>query len=140
MPDENTQAPAKPFVTPDKLPEATAKTGKTCSLACNLPHGLIIIHRERKLVVHGSNHARAIQTGLEFSAKWGITHNVDEEWFDDWAESAQHPAVTNGHIRKNTAGKIEAEAEAIANAIPTGTDQVDPDAPGEGVEKREEDE
>lgn len=133
-------APAKPFVTPDKLPEAKATTGATCSLACNLPHGLIIIHRDRKLVVNGANHTRAIQTGTAFSARWGITHDVDEDWFDDWAATSDHPAVANGLIRKNAQAKIEAEAQAVADAIPTGTDQVDPDAPGEGVETRQDDE
>lgn len=135
MADEN-----KPFVTPDKLPAAVASSGKSCSLACNLPHGLIITHAGKKLVVNGANHTRAIQTGTAMSASWGITHDVDEEWFDDWALTAEHPAFVNGHIRKNTKGKIEAEAEAIGDAIPTGTDQVDPDAPGENVETRQDDE
>lgn len=133
-------APAKPFVTPDKLPAAKATTGNVCSLACNLPHGLIIIHKDRKLVVHGANHTKAIQTGSAMSARWGITHDVDEDWFDDWAATSDHPAVANGLIRKNTAAKIEAEAEAVADAIQTGTDQVDPNAPGEGVETRQDDE
>ena len=122
-----------------KLPEATATTGKTCSLACNLPHGLQVIHKDRTLRIHGANQPKAIQTSTALSGMWGITHNVDEDWFDDWA-ATEHPAVVNGHIVKNTAGKIEDHADALGDAIPTDADQLDPDAPGEGVTQRDDDE
>jgi hypothetical protein len=121
-----------------KLPDATAKSGKVCSLACNLPHGLIIIHEGKKLVMAGANHPRAIKTSLAFSGMWGITHNVDEDWFDHWVATHPHPAVTNGHIMKNTAAKIVAQAEATGDAVKTGTDQLDPEKPGQGVEQRTE--
>ena len=139
-----TPPPVAPFTPPAQLKEATSKTGKTCSIACNLPHGLQIIHRDRTLRVHGANHPRAIQTGVAMSSKWGITHDVDEEWFDDWVKAHNHPAVANGHVMKNTRAKIEAQVDATGDAIQTGTDQLDPFAKGfkeaEGVEKREDDE
>ena len=123
------------------LPEAKATSGATCSLACNLPHGLTIIHAGKKLTVNGANHPRAIETGLAFSAKWGVTHNVDEDWFDDWCKTAPHMAVKNGHIVKNTRSKIEDHAEALGEHVKTNTDQIDPDKPkatGADVEKKTE--
>jgi hypothetical protein len=122
------------------LPEAKAKSGNVCSLACNLPHGLLIVHDGKKLTVAGANHPKAIQTGLAFSAKWGITHEVDEEWFDHWCANAPHAAVKNGHIVKNTRAKIEDHAEQLGDGVKTSTDQIDPTKAGPGVEtKTEED-
>jgi hypothetical protein len=116
---------------------ALKASGATVSVACNLPHGLRIDHAGRNVLLNGANHPRAISTDTTRSGIWGITHNVDEEWLDDWVKTAMHPAAVNGHIIKNTPAKIEDHAVATADAVKTGTDPLNPDAPTPGVEQRD---
>ena len=118
----------------DAANTAKSNSGATVSLACNLPHGLAIEHHGRKLTIAGANHPRALQTSTALNGKWGVTSNVDEEWFDDWCKEARHPAVANGNIIKNTAAKIEGQATEMGDAVATGAEPLDPLKPGGGVE------
>lgn len=137
------QPPIPPAAPPvAKLPDARENTTgqTTCSVACNLPHGLTVAWKGRKATFNGANHARAIDTDTTRSGRWGITHGVPEEWYDDWVKTSNHPAVRNNHFLKNTRAKIEDHANRTADAIKTGTDPIVPDAPGNGVETRDDDE
>lgn len=137
-------APATPPAPPPvaKLPDArdNAAGQATVSVACNLPHGLTIGWKDRKLTLAGANHPRAIDTDTTRSGRWGITHGVPEEWLDDWMKNGGHAAVRNGHILKNSKAKIEDHASRMADAVKTGTDPIVPDAPGNGVETRDDEE
>jgi len=145
MTDITSNPMSAPTLTVAKLPDAIEKAGGTgakCSIACNLPHGFTIHHAGAKLTLAGANHPKAIVTSLAVSGRWGITHNVPEEWFDDWVATHNVDAVRNGHIVKNTKAKIESHAEALGDGVKTGVDQIDPEAKGfkeaEGVETRSE--
>lgn len=113
---------------------AQVKSGETVTVACNLPHGLTIEHKGKRVTLAGANHPKALSTDTTLSGTWGLTPNVDKAWFDDWARESKHSAVANGNIFAAQANKAPDMAEEFADAIPTGTDPIDPAKPGNGVE------
>jgi hypothetical protein len=115
------------------MAEAITNTGRTVSIASNLPHGLTIHHADVTLTLAGANDPRAIQTAVD--TRWGITANVSEDWFDDWAKQA-HPAVANGNIIKCAPGRIEAAVQERGTGVKTGAEPINPATPGGGVETR----
>jgi len=113
---------------------AQVKSGETISVACNLPHGLTIDHKGKSITLAGANHPKAIATTTAVSGQWGITHNVDKAWLDDWMRTAKHPAVANGNIMPTAANKAVDMVEELGAEISTGVDALDPEKPGPGVE------
>lgn len=102
------------------------------TVACKLPNGLEIEHRGTTVVLAGSHSAGSV-------GGYGLTPNVDADWFDDWmAANLGHPAVANEIIFANTPAKARDEATEKKD-VKTKMEPVDPDKPGEGIEKRKDD-
>lgn len=97
------------------------------SIACKLPAGLIIRHGDKTVTLAGSNSPTAV-------AGFGITKDVDAEWFKEWSEKSQHPAVRNGSIFANTAAKVGGEAKEKSGDVKTGLEPLDGTKPGPGIE------
>lgn len=129
------------FVNPrEKLKSGISSTGETGTVMCNLPHGLDVILRDAKgeptdrVVFNGANHRRAIDTDTTLAGRWGSTHNVSKGFWDRFAKT-NHPAVANGNIFFSPKREqAEDAAEEMKDAIATGTNQLDPDKPGRGIE------
>jgi hypothetical protein len=100
------------------------------SVACKLPAGLTILHDGKSVTLNGSNHDGAI-------AGFGITKDVNAAWFNDWAETSQHPAVTNGAIFTNSGSKISGEAKEKRNEVTGGFEPLDGSKPMQGIERVE---
>lgn len=77
-------------------------TGDTCTVCCNLPNGLLLTHGKITYNADGTPkadvHGRVIMEnpqqvrlygGRHISAVggYGMTHNVDAAWFDDYMET-----------------------------------------------------
>lgn len=118
--------------------EPTLTTGGV-SVATNLPHGLTVIHKGKRLRLNGANHKAALYVGGTESGKWGFTHNVDPEWFADW-QKLGHPAVRNGLIRVNKPNMIAGQVTEQADEKKTGADRLIPEdgKKSDGVEKKTE--
>ena len=113
----------------DASTNATAKSADKVSVACKLPAGLIIRTDDGKTIkLLGSNDPGAI-------AGFGITKDVNAEAFDKWAEKSQHPAVRNGSIFTNTAGKVAGEAKEKADDVKSGLEPLDGAKPMAGIER-----
>jgi hypothetical protein len=119
---------------------AQSKTGDTISVSCNLPHGLTIEHKGKSVTLAGSNHPKAIATSTALNGAWGITHNVDKAWLEDWAKVTGHPAYKNGNILAGPPTQVEDMVEEMGDAVETGTNPLDPDKPGPGLAKLEDEE
>lgn len=105
---------------------------KTVTVACKLPNGLVIDHKGREVVLTGANAPTSV-------GGFGLTPNVDADWFDDWmASNLDMPVVANEIIFANTAEKAGDEAKE-KKGIKTGLEPVDADKLGEGIEKRKDD-
>lgn len=109
-----------------------ADKSTTVTVACKLPNGLEIEHRGHTVVLAGANSSTAV-------GGYGLTPNVDADWFEDWmAGNLDHPAVKNNIIFANTPAQAADEAKE-KKGVKTGLEPVDPDNPGEGIEKRKDD-
>ena len=102
------------------------------SVASKLPIGLTLEHGGKKVTFYGNNHPDAL---LGF----GVTPEVDEEWFDAMADATMHSAILSGHIFKNTPAKIKDEVKEKTKdeTLKTGLEPIDPDKAfkvAEGVE------
>jgi len=118
----------------------------TITIACNLPHG---IHLQRyqfkdkhdgivafraaealgdRVTLNGANHESAIMG-------FGITENVDAEWFAAWLEENQDIAfVKNGSIVAHAkAAHVEGAVKEKKGKQKTGFEKIDPNS--HGVEK-----
>lgn len=67
----------------------------------------------------------------------GLTHNVDEEFFDAWMKSHQDSNIVKNKLVFKAKSKAEAEAKALdATAQTTGMEPLNPNAVSKaGVEK-----
>jgi hypothetical protein len=98
------------------------------SIACKLPSGLTISHAGKTVTLNGANSEGAI-------VGFGITKNVDADWFAAWAAESRHSAVESGSIFANTGSKIAGEAKEKRDDITTGMEPLNGDKPGVGVER-----
>lgn len=102
------------------------------TVGCKLPNGLVLEHKGISVTLAGSNSSAII--GMH-----GLTPDVDEDWFNDWlVNNLELPLVANDIIFANTAEKAGDEAKE-KKGVKTGLEPVDPDKPGEGIEKRKDD-
>jgi hypothetical protein len=99
------------------------------SVACKLPHGLIINVGENSVELKGSNSDGAI-------GGHGFTENVDAEFMDTWLKNnADHPAVKNKLIFVNTkTDKVKDQAKEQKDNK-NGVEGLDPDKPAPGITK-----
>lgn len=102
------------------------------SVACKLPNGYVAEHGDVSVEFAGANSPGAI-------GGFGITQGVDEAWFNAWwTANIDTPLVKNEIIFANTPAKVADEATE-KKSVKTGLEPVDPDKPGEGIEKRKDD-
>lgn len=124
--------------------------GATVSVACKIPHGLVIQHEQlvetkgtdgavartyvrvgAPITLAGANTARVI-------GGYGITDNIDADFFAKWLESEKGSALLNpGNplvFATATHDKAEAQAKDLA-ATKTGLEPLKQDAPMPGIEK-----
>ena len=134
MSDQNTVANAHPSAADCESP--LVKQGGV-TVASNLPHGMTIIHAGKRLMLNGANHKSALYMGGTESGKFGLTHNVDAEWIENWIEVQRHPAAVKGHIRVNKPNLITGQIAEQKDEVKTGADRLIPDeGKKDGVEKR----
>lgn len=127
----------------DALKPGIVASGERGTVLCNLPHGLDVILRDRngapthRAVFNGRNHRRAIDTDTTEDGRWGATHNVSADFWKAF-EKTGHTAVKNGNIIFIPGESQERAfdmAEEMTDAMPTGTNPIDPDKPADGIEK-----
>lgn len=105
----------------------------TVNVACKLPQGITIRHKNITKTLRGAN-----SSGNRFG--YGVTQGIDADWFKDWAEgdAKDFPPVKKGMIfaLEGTVRKIEdAAAERRGDAeVQTGIEPLDPDAPAPEIE------
>lgn len=127
----------------DALKSGIVASGERGTVMCNLPHGLDVILRDPKTrepvgraVFAGRNHRRAIDTDTTDDGRWGMTQNVSAEFFKAF-EKTGHTAVKNGNIfyvAGDGTERAQDMADEMQDAISTGTNPIDPEKPGGGVE------
>ncbi len=97
-------------------------------VACKLPNGLTIKHKDVTVTLNGATHSSAV-------GGFGVTLDVDADWFKSWQEEAKDfPAVSNGSIfafDRDTAAVRERRNDPT---VRTGLEPLNPDAPAPGVE------
>lgn len=98
-------------------------------IACKLPNGLTVRHKDQTRVLNGANHPQAV-------AGFGVTPGIDEDWFKDWqtTDGKDLPFVKNGSvfIMKDAAAARERKD------VVTGMEPLDPDKPAPGIEPTDE--
>lgn len=105
------------------------------TVACKLPNGLQIEHANRVVTLNGAHHPNAV-------AGFGMTHDVDEEWFKDWAaKHPKFPPLANGSIF--AASTVTNAADAAKERtddddVQTGLEPLDADSPAPGIEPTDE--
>jgi len=101
------------------------------SVACKLPQGLTITHKDITLTLKGAN-----SSGNRLG--FGVTEGVDGDWFADWAttDAKDFPAVKRGMIfAMDTAAKAKDAAKERRGdkSVQTGLEPLNPDKPAAGV-------
>jgi hypothetical protein len=97
------------------------------SVACKLPHGLVLDLEEKgKVVLKGALHSDAV-------GGYGIT-KVDKEFWEAWSKLyAEFPPFKAGHVfAQETEKNLRAEAEEKSDEK-TGFERLDPTKPAQGV-------
>jgi hypothetical protein len=123
--------------------------GGTVTVACKLPNGLHIENRTAdasspsgygapaRVTLVGSEHRRDEMGNpihaWEMSNTFGLTPNVDADFFDQWMkENAESPLVKNRIVFAH--GKDTRGMTAEFKDVKTGLEGLDPKAPGPGIE------
>lgn len=98
----------------------------TVTVACKLPHGLIIKTGGKSATLAGANSSRII-------GGYGLTQ-VDKDLFDAWSkEYASYPPLKNELIFvQDSASKAEGRAKEQAE-VKSGLERLDRDKPAKGV-------
>lgn len=129
----------------DALKSGIVTTGDRGTVMCNLPHGLDVAvaisgtknaAEDTRVVFNGRNHRRAIDTDTTEDGRWGSTPNVSADFWKAF-EKTNHPAQKNGNIffvPGDSSEKALDMADEMQDAIPTGTNPIDPEKPAAGVE------
>lgn len=108
---------------------------KNFAIACKLPNGVTLEHKGEKVTLAGSNSPNA-----RFG--YGITHDVDPEWFDSWVEEVGKgfPPYSTGAIFKLEDASDDGELREKEDdpALRTGQEPLDPNAPAPGIEPTDE--
>jgi hypothetical protein len=94
-------------------------------IACKLPNGLTIDHRDVTVTLNGSDHASAV-------SGYGLTPGVDVEWFQDWVTgpARDFPAVARGLIFLAPNERFAQDQASDQGAhIASGLEGIDPDNP-----------
>lgn len=104
------------------------------AIACKLPNGLTIDHKDTTVTLAGANSPNA-----RFG--FGITPEVDADWWKDWSTTVGKdiPAVKNGSIfgfDLDDDGALRERSEDPR--VLTGQEPLDPEAPAPGIEPTDE--
>lgn len=106
------------------------------TVACKLPNGLTVTHKDITVTFAGANDPGAV-------AGYGMTRDIDPDWFNDWAtgDGKDLPFVAQDLIflapnSRNAAD--QARDQATEPALRTGLEGIDPDKPAPGIEPTEE--
>lgn len=121
-----------------KTTTTPATSSKFCSVACKLPHGIILelekkieggafLGTGRTIELKGANDPKAL-------FGFGITENVPVDLFDEIMKQKENfLPIANGLIFKQpTTDKLEDEAKE-REGLKTGTEPMDPEKPAPGV-------
>lgn len=102
-------------------------------IGCKLPNGLTIDHDERTLTLVGSNAPGAV-------GGYGLTHDVDVDWFMDWATgpARDFPPVARGLIFVAGNDRNAADQAREQSGERSGLEGLDPDKPAPGLEPTDE--
>lgn len=103
-------------------------------VACKLPNGLVVDHKGETVALNGSDHSSAV-------SGYGLTRNVDLDWFNDWATgpAREFPPVAKGLIFVAPNERFaQDQASEQGDDIKSGLEGVDPENPGAGVEPTDE--
>lgn len=96
------------------------------TVACKLPHGLIIKTGSKSVTLNGANSSRII-------GGYGLTP-VDKDFFEAWkAEYASFSPLKDGLIFEQANEKSAASQAAEQEEIKTGLEPLDLDKPAAGV-------
>lgn len=102
-------------------------------VACKLPNGLTIDHKGETVTLTGSNDANAV-------SGYGLTHDVDIDWFMDWATgpARDFPPVARNliFVAGNSANAGDQAREQAGER--SGLEGIDPANPAPGIEPTEE--
>jgi hypothetical protein len=98
-------------------------------IACKLPNGLTVRHKDHVHVLKGANDANAV-------AGFGVTAGVDVDWFNDWVttDGKDLPFIKNGSVFVMK----DAAAARERKDLVTGMEPLDPDKPAPGIEPTDE--
>lgn len=133
-------------------------TGTTVSVACKLPHGLVLqnsravmdgkkvlkwIKDGPEVVIKGAAVHVGEPAGKDISGGFALTHGVDAEFFRNWLEHhAEFPAVKQGLIFAHEQKASAADEAKDRAGIESGFEPLDPEnvpaefrAPGAAIEK-----
>lgn len=107
-------------------------TPTTVSVVNKLPCGLTVDHKDKTVTFKGANDEGSV-------AGFGITPEVDRDWFVDWAKThPDFPALKNGAIFIQEAAKARDAARERKKDVKTGLEGLNPDKPIAGIEPTDE--
>lgn len=110
---------------------ATAKKGSIVIVGCKLPNGLIAEVQGVEVKFNGLNTSQIV-------GGFGITENVDAEFWDAWLEQNKYmPYVKGGFVFAHTeAASVKSEAKE-KQGEKTGLEPLDPSKKPAGIEELE---
>lgn len=126
----------------------TQKSSKTICVGCKLPHGLIM-QMDRLIEDKASDGAvvrKYVPVGKEIKLNgantssviggYGITENVDAEFFDAWlAQKMEHAFIQQNLVfAMPTISGVQDRAKEQA-AVKSGFEPLNPDKPAPGIER-----
>lgn len=106
---------------------------ETVTVACKLPHGLHLdLQRpgkpKERVTIHGFTHPGAI-------AGFGITENVNKEFFDEWLrQNKDLEPVKQGLIFSHAQQKSVIDQAKDKAYLKSGLEALDPNKPSPGIE------
>lgn len=102
-------------------------------VACKLPNGLVIDHKEQTVTLVGSNDSGAV-------GGYGLTPDVDIDWYNDWATgpAREFPPVVKGLIFVAGNDRNAADQALDQQDERTGLEGLDPAKPAPGIEPTDE--
>jgi hypothetical protein len=99
----------------------------TVSVGCKLPHGLHLDVGDVRVTLAGTNAAQVI-------GGYGITENVDKDFFDKWMSlNRESAAVKGGFIFAHDKAEHVKGKAAERKDVRNGFEGLDPKKPGPGI-------
>ncbi|MDE2442352.1 MAG: hypothetical protein KGP14_15150 [Betaproteobacteria bacterium] len=98
----------------------------TLTVACKLPNGLKLTHKDVTVELAGSNGA---------DGAFGLTPGVDADWFNDWlaTDGKDFAPVTSGVLFAQPTPDKAVDAAKERADVKTGQEPIDPANPGDKI-------